>query len=226
MTITDVLNNNYLFFSKNFVYSAKPVTTLKKFIDEKGKIRFEDKIVMIFDNTVYEMNSFTTTDKFIDELKKFIALDYEEQYVQKIKLFLGIAEMILQKEKMEILYNNRIYPLFMENMLYLCKEILPYTIKFKGVKYDFTGCTIYVKMKDVNYYSKPGIMGNKYRHPHVYADNTICLGDYELKYSFEGAVEALNQSEQILVSGHYWAGEIPDVRLNLSNYPNRKGGFV
>jgi len=229
MTVIDILNSNYLFISRNFIYVAKPVTTLKQFVEDKKNVEFKDNILMIFDDMVYEMNALTTTEKMLDEIRKLLALEYEEQYVAKIKSFLGLAEMVLQKKNMEMLYNNRIYPLYMDGVIYLCKEILPYTIKFKGASYDFTGCTLYVKMKDGNYYSKPSIMGSgdgKYRHPHVFPDNTICLGKYKLTHSFQGAVQALNQSEQIIVSGHSYEGEIMGVTLGVRNYPQKRGGFV
>lgn len=232
MTVLDILDENYLLLSGNVAYSAKPITTLSKFLKDKKKINLDDKIITIFNGKVFEMSAFTTTEKLIDEIRKYVAFEYEEQYSKKVKSFLGISQMILEKKNAEMLYTNRVYALFKNNHLYLCKEILPYTIKYRKNKFDFTGCVIYVKMKDVKYFSKPAIMMkqgySRYKHPHVYKDNNVCLGTYKPKYSLQGAVHALNQTEQILVSGHFTGsgGEIPGQELTLSKFPNKRGGFI
>ena len=137
--------------------------------------------------------------------------------------------MILTRRNAELLHNNEVWPMLYDNEVYLCKEILPYTIKWRGHRYDFTGCTVYVKMTSVEYYTDPRIMpdnGKVYHHPHVFSDNKICLGSFSGKeeYSLVGAIKTLNQCSQILVSGHSNEGSIAGLD-NTGYYPGYRGGF-
>lgn len=227
MGILSVLDKSTVLMSKNMLYVAKPLTTISKFEEDKTVIDASGRPLLFFDNVVYDLRSYTTTDRLFEEIKREVSLAYEEEYSVKIEKFLKTATTILTMGNAELLSRNRVYPIVYKNELLLCKEILPYTIKTGRKAYDFTGCTIYVHIGANGEYTPPAILSStRYVHPHVFPSNQICLGDYKCSNGLNGAVKALNQTEQILVSGYDRNGAITSSTFTEEHYPSNRGGFI
>ena len=182
---------------------------------------------MVFGDHVHELRSFALSEKFFDELKSTVLSDLTHEYSKNIESLLVTLNHLFSQESSRMMVDNGVYPIIKGQMIYLMKDVLPYEIKAWGKTFEFTectlGCRIWWSGKDFNSGDMVIYPQNKrYRHPHAYADNRLCMNGFSGKgKGLHRVVTILKGAEYVLKHGYKPESTTNDLR----RWETTRGGF-
>jgi len=229
-SIQDSLSSGLFLWSDTMIYEAVPITTRDNFIKtiKEKTVKELPSNFMAFGDNIHELRSFTLTNKLIDELKTSILLDLSKEYDKSVENLLTTMNELFSEKNSKMLSDNGVYPVIDNKVVYLMRQVLPFEIAARGRTFKFTECTLTCriwwdgkKFRNGTMYISP--RNKRYKHPHVYSDNRLCMGGFGGKgKGLFRVVTILKGAEHILRHGYNPRSPVNDFR----RWASRKGGFV